>query len=173
MKGRDSPSSVKVLEGQHLVGPVGALSNQKEKQMKRYSLFGKLCLLLCLVVPMFLGGCSGDNGSTGATGATGATGPQGPAGPPGASATAEGVHYLAAVHNGTLTISSISLTTNAANQAVVTFSVADADANPVAGISADAFTFILADEVPAGTSILQPRRFHHNLQHPLLRAVRS
>ena len=133
--------------------------------MKKFKAVQRLLLIGLLGLSLGLFGCSGDDGATGpqgaagapgapgAQGATGAPGAQGPAGP---AAGTFGVHYLEAVHNGNLTISNISLTTNATNNAVVTFSVADSDGNPVAGISADAVSFMLADEVPAGETVTDP-----------------
>lgn len=133
--------------------------------MKNFKVVQRLLLIGLLGLSLGLFGCSGDDGATGpqgaagapgapgAQGATGAPGSQGPAGP---AAGAFGVHYLGEVHNANMTLSNISLTTDAAGDAVVSFSAADSDGNAVAGIPASNFSFVLADLVPAGTTIKQP-----------------
>jgi len=141
------------------------MNGRSKKSMKNFKVVQRLLLIGLLGLSLGLFGCSGDDGATGpqgaagapgapgAQGATGAPGSQGPAGP---AAGTLGVHYLAEVHNSDLTVSNISVTANQTNDGVVTFSVADADGNAVAGIPAGDLTFVLADLVPAKTSVAQP-----------------
>jgi OmcA/MtrC family decaheme c-type cytochrome len=151
-------SSARFCKGNTVVQVWMDIFNSKEKQMKRYSWFGKLCLLLCLVVPMALAGCEGDRGSTGPQG------PEGPAGPAGPTTTtnescvvchtANDVADITVAHpdpSGVdLTVSSLTVT-NAAGFPQVSFHV-DAGSASYAALTLAQVRLYIADLVPAGTA---------------------
>ena len=149
--------------------------------MKKFKAGKRLLFVALLVLSIGLFGCSGDNGAPGTTGATGAQGPAGPTGPTGPAGPVTTTGEACAVCHGSgqivdvanymgpsqgpesatdIYVTNIALNENANSQAVVTFAVNTAadgvSGTPVAGIPAAQFNFILADLVPANTSVLQP-----------------